>query len=221
MQAIMEIIFDLIYLIMVFYMGFQILHISKSKVSFYLYGIMALVLGIGDSFHLIPRIIALCTSGLDNYAMWLGIGKFITSITMTIFYVILYYFWRYRYGLHYWIVDISIWLLSCVRIILCLFPQNNWLSNQSPLSWNIYRNIPFLLLGLIIIALFYAQVIAKKDNVFRYLWLAILFSFIFYIPVVLWANIFPKVALLMIPKTCAYLWVIWRGYSYVKKGEKR
>ncbi len=46
---------------------------------------MAVVLGAGDSFHLIPRAIALCTTGLENYTVPLGIGKFITSITMTIF----------------------------------------------------------------------------------------------------------------------------------------
>ncbi len=49
---------------------------------------MAVVLGAGDSFHLIPpRAIALCTTGLENYTVPLGIGKFITSITMTIFFI--------------------------------------------------------------------------------------------------------------------------------------
>ena len=43
----------------------------------------------------------------------------------------------------------SIYLLSAVRVVLCMMPQNQWLSAASPLSWGIYRNIPFALLGLL------------------------------------------------------------------------
>ena len=58
---------------------------------------MAVVLGAGDSFHLVPRALALCTTGLENYTVPLGLGKWITSVTMTVFYVLLYYVWRKRY----------------------------------------------------------------------------------------------------------------------------
>ena len=40
--------------------------------------------------------------------------------------------------------------------------QNNWLATDAPLSWGIYRNIPFALMGLIIIVLFYKS--AKEQN---------------------------------------------------------
>ena len=40
------------------------------------------------------------------------------------------------------------------------------------------------------------------------MWLAILLSFAFYLPVVLWSNQNPKVGILMLPKTCAYLWML-------------
>ena len=76
-----------------------------------------------------------------------------------------------------------------------MMPQNQWLSAESPLSWGIYRNIPFALLGLLIIVL----------------------SFGFYIPVVLWADTIPMIGMLMIPKTCAYVWTVLIGYSAMKK----
>ena len=47
--------------------------------------IMAVLLGSGDAFHLVPRAAALCTTGLENFTVQLGLGKWITSITMTIF----------------------------------------------------------------------------------------------------------------------------------------
>ena len=47
-------------------------------------------------------------------------------------------------------------------------PQNNWLVTDAPLSWGIYRNIPFALMGLIIIVLFYKSAKEKKDKSFRW-----------------------------------------------------
>lgn len=58
---------------------------------------MAIILGFGDSFHLLPRIYALLTTGLENHASSLGFGKLVTSITMTVFYLILYKIWKIRF----------------------------------------------------------------------------------------------------------------------------
>lgn len=60
---------------------------------------MAVTLGFGDYFHLIPRALALNTTGLENFTVAIGVGKFITSITMTFFYILLYYVWRERYSI--------------------------------------------------------------------------------------------------------------------------
>lgn len=82
---------------------------------------MAITLGCGDAFHLIPRAIALCTTGLQDYTASLGIGKMITSITMTVFYVLLYYVWLCRYGAKdHQKTTIAVWILAVLRIILCL-----------------------------------------------------------------------------------------------------
>ena len=62
----------------------------------------------------------------------------------------------------------------------------------APLSWGIYRNIPFALLGLLIIVLFYRSAKEHNDDAsFRWMWLTIVLSFGFYIPVVLWADAIP------------------------------
>ena len=196
MQAIVETVFDAVYLVSVITIGILMIRGCKGSHQFKLFGLMAVVLGAGDSFHLIPRALALCTTGLENFTVPLGLGKWITSVTMTVFYVLLYYVWRERYrvkgsnGL-----TAAVYGLAAVRVILCMMPQNQWLSDGSPLSWGIYRNIPFALMGLLIIVL----------------------SFGFYIPVVLWANTVPMIGMLMIPKTCAYVWTVLIGYSAMKK----
>ncbi len=214
MQAIVETLFDTVYLFSVITIGIRMIAKSKGSRQYRLFGIMAVVLGIGDSFHLIPRATALCTTGLENFTTALGLGKFITSVTMTVFYILLYYVWRTRYEIKGKKgITALVYILSALRIALCLFPQNNWLSAEAPLSWGIYRNIPFALLGLLIIILFYHSAKKQNDRRFKYMWLTIVLSFGFYIPVVLWADILPMIGMLMIPKTCAYVWTVLIGYS--------
>ena len=221
MQAIMETSFDVVYLTTVVTLGILMIKNAKGNRQYTLFGIMAVVLGAGDSFHLVPRAIALCTTGLENYTVPLGIGKFITSITMTIFYILLYYVWRKRYNISgKQGITIAVYLLAAMRILLCLFPQNAWTSANAPLSWGIYRNIPFALMGLLIIVLFYKSTKEHNDKSFRFMWFTIVLSFAFYIPVVLWADINPLIGILMIPKTCAYVWTVWIGYSDMRNGWK-
>ncbi|EEH97205.1 hypothetical protein PMY38_13395 [Clostridium tertium] len=214
MQAIMETTFDVVYLITVVTLGIIMIMKNNGKKQYFLFGVMAVTLGVGDSFHLVPRAIALCTTGLENYTFALGIGKFITSITMTIFYILLYYVWRLRYKIEGKNgITLAIYLLSITRIILCLFPQNGWTSINASLRWGIYRNIPFALLGILIIILFYQSAKENNDKSFRFMWLTIVLSFAFYIPVVLFADTIPLVGMLMIPKTCAYVWTVLIGFN--------
>lgn len=216
MQAIFETLFDVVYLLTVIILGIKMLSKSKLNSQFFIFGLMAIILGLGDAFHLVPRAIALNTTGLSTYTRALGIGKVITSITMTIFYILLYYVWRSRYKIREKkSLTLMVYILSILRIMLSIMPQNKWLSTKQPLSWGIYRNIPFLLLGLLIIKLFYDK--ANKDNNFKNIWLTIVFSFAFYIPVVLLSSTIPAIGVLMIPKTCAYIWTVLIGYNTMKK----
>lgn len=218
MQAIMETLFDAVYLVTVITLGIIMVKRSGGSRQFRLFGLMAIVLGCGDAFHLVPRAVALCTTGLENYTAALGAGKLITSVTMTVFYVLLYYVWRSRYEIEGKTgITAAVYALSTLRVILCLMPQNRWLSADAPLAWGIYRNIPFALLGLLIILLFYRSAREHVDKAFRWMWLTIVLSFGFYIPVVLWTDSVPLIGMLMIPKTCAYVWTVLIGYQAMKK----
>lgn len=218
MQAIMETVFDVLYLGTVTFIGLQMVIGSKNSKFFRWFGIMTLILGFGDAFHLIPRVIALWGEGIEAHTVSLGFGKLVTSFTMTIFYVILYHIWHMFYNVRTTkVLTLSIYSLAFIRIALLFFPQNDWFSADAPLIWGIYRNIPFAILGILIIVLFYHEAKEMNDKVFKYMWLAIVISFGFYIPVVLWADTYPLVGILMIPKTCAYVWMVWMGYREFKK----
>ena len=142
-----------------------------------------------------------------DFTAALGIGKLITSVTMTVFYLLIYYVWlgRYRepkkYGL-----TVIIWILTAVRIVLCLFPQNGWLENSSDMTWGIIRNVPFVILGVTSCVLYFRK--RTNDRIFRFVWLYILMSFLFYIPVAVGAGFIPVLGMLMLPKTICYILLI-------------
>ena len=217
-QALAESIFDVLYLTFAIVIGIYLITKGQKGSLVRSFGIMALVLGCGDAFHLVPRAISLWTTGLEANAAALGIGKLITSITMTIFYLILYYIWRERYQISgRKPLTIIMWVLTVARVALCAFPQNQWLSYQQPLLWGILRNIPFAIMGILLIVLFVQEAKRANDKVFRFMWLAITLSFAFYLPVVLFAEKIPMIGMLMIPKTLAYVWVVVMGLNLYRQ----
>lgn len=219
-QAIAETIFDVVYLSFAIITGITILR-KGSNTLVKKVGLMAVLLGAGDAFHLIPRFYSLWTTGLESNAAILGTGKFITSITMTLFYLILYYIWREYYEIkNQKNLTIIMWALSIIRIALCLLPQNQWLVYRQPLLFGILRNIPFAIMGIIIIVIFAQEVKKKKDTIFYFMPLAVFLSFGFYLPVVLFSGIAPVIGILMIPKTMAYVWIVWMGRKLYIKFQK-
>ena len=61
MRAVIETVFDIFYLVTVLTVGIRMIRGSKAGTQFRLFGLMAVVLGAGGSFHLVPRALALCT----------------------------------------------------------------------------------------------------------------------------------------------------------------
>lgn len=220
-QAIAETVFDIFYLGFAVIIGLTMLINGKNPLVKKA-GFMAALLGAGDAFHLIPRSYALWTAGLEANAALLGIGKFITSITMTIFYLILYYIWRdYHHITGRKGLTGIMWGLSVIRIALCLLPQNQWLVYHQPLFYGILRNVPFAVMGIIIIVIFWQETKKTNDKVFRFMPLAVALSFGFYLPVVLFSGTFPAVGVLMIPKTLAYVWIISMSWQLFRTTEKQ
>ena len=206
MGKIMEAVFCIFYMIVMTYMGVRIVSTAKGNRERLLFGIMAIVLVAGDAFHLVPRVlVAFNPSG--DYHVSLGLGKMVTSITMTFFYMIMYYVYCLRYGYQNKKLEWTMLVLSFVRIALCLMPQNDW-TGADPVEWGIYRNIPFVIMGIIMVVLYYNK---KSDSRFKWMWLAITLSFAFYLPVVLWSEVSPMIGMLMMPKTIMYIWAVAMG----------
>ncbi|MDR2103097.1 MAG: hypothetical protein LBP42_03225 [Treponema sp.] len=211
MKFLGESAFSALYLVTAIILGVLTLRNARGRKEHLLFGATILVLGGGDAFHLVPRIFPPTAAGLHDRA--LGFGTLVTSITMTVFYVMLYHVGRNRYRTKSAVPTAAVYTLAVLRVGLCLFPQNNWFSPEASWEWGIFRNIPFVFLGALVTAFFYIKAKEQRDRPFRFMWLAITLSFVFYLPVVLFAGSYPLFGLFMIPKTLMYIWIIWMGYA--------
>lgn len=207
--------FDIIYLVFAITLGILILCRRKDRVG-KLMGCAVLILGCGDAFHLIPRVFNYFVAA--DFTAWLGFGKLVTSITMTVFYVLMYRLWLRVYNeKEDKLLSAAVYILTALRILLCLFPQNGWLQNESSILWGFLRNIPFVALGVVILFLFRRKRQALPR--FRHVWLLITLSFLFYIPVAIAAGIIPILGMLMLPKTVCYMILIWVFWNHARSAE--
>ena len=195
-----ESLFDIAYLIFAIAAGVIVLSRRKDKVG-KLMGTATLVLGCGDAFHLVPRVMNYFVQA--DFTMWLGIGKMVTSITMTLFYLMLLYLNRELTGKNNRVLQRTVIVLTVCRIFLCLLPGNRWMTNDGTMLWAVLRNVPFIIIGILAVIAFYRS---RNDNVhFKNMWIYITLSFAFYIPVAVGAGIVPMLGMLMLPKTICYV----------------
>ncbi len=202
-----EAVFDTVYLCTVLAFGVYLMIRAEKSVQL-LAGVMASILGLGDAFHLVPRIRAsFSREPAERFRRALGVGKLVTSVSMTVFYVLLWHVGMLLFPVPSAAAPtVCVYVLAAVRILLCFMPQNGWTSVHPPVSWAVFRNIPFFLLAALVAWPFAAY--AGSVPAVTYMWLAIALSFLFYVPVVLFSDAHPAVGALMIPKTAAYVWIV-------------
>ena len=124
---VIEAIFDAVYLIFDLVAAILFFIYSNGDMLFILYGILTLTLCGGDAFHLVPRIIRAVCGSSDKIKKQLGIGLQISSITMTAFYIILMYIWKFTFPELKMpaIIEAIIRISTAVRIEIPKFPTNS------------------------------------------------------------------------------------------------
>jgi peptidoglycan/LPS O-acetylase OafA/YrhL len=130
----------------------------------------------------------------------------------------MYHIWRGLYGAKETKgLTAAVYALAALRFALCAFPQNGWLTNESGALWGVLRNLPFAALGALIVVLYFRRRGELKR--FRFVWLYVTLSFVFYLPVAVAAGLLPILGMLMLPKTVCYMFLIATFYLAVAKDE--
>lgn len=208
----MEAVFDTCYLLFDLIAGILFFAFSHGSPLFLLYGILTWTLCFGDAFHLVPRVLRAVKGSNEKIERQLGIGLQISSITITIFYILLLYIWKQTFYemTAPVMLEILIWVSAAVHIVVCMLPQNNWCGKEGNRKLSVIRNAVFAVTGICVIVLY-----VMSGNTYGYhmtrMAAAIVVSFGCYLPVTLLSKKMPKIGMLMIPKTCAYIWMIVMG----------
>lgn len=136
----------------------------------------------------------------------------ITYLIFLDFYVILLYIWKNTFvELEAPIaLELIIWITAIIRIVICLFPQNNWCTDDGNMKLSIIKNGVFAITGIAVIVLYIISGNTYDYHMTRMV-TAILISFGCYLPVTLLSKKKPMIGMLMIPKTCAYMCIIIMG----------
>lgn len=175
------------------------------------------LLALGDTGHVGFRVIAYLNGGLDSNAWLVGMGKLATSLTITIFYMLLVKSWKQRFDKQYNLLAYILFASGIIRLIIHFLPGNQWGSAAVPFDYVMYRNIPLFIQGMGVVYLFLKDATKKNDQTFKWMAIMILVSFGFYLPVILFAQQIPLIGLLMIPKTIAYLVAAFVAYYGIYK----
>ncbi len=233
-----EISFNLLYLVGIYWLVILMVrrrdHVMARKKRLGNLFIWAFaLLALGDTGHVGFRVWAYALGGLEQTITLfgrdmglVGLGALATSITVTLFYVLVLVIWHERFGKPYGWFGGLLLAAAVIRFLIMLSPNNEWNNVVPPQPWSFYRNLPLMVQGLgaaylILRDVRVADARAAGDRTFTWVGLMILTSYAFYMPVIFLVQRYPLVGMLMIPKTMAYVAIAFIAYfSLFKKGKE-
>jgi hypothetical protein len=187
------------------------------------------LLALGDTGHVGFRVLGYALGDLGfsltvggQQIGLVGLGAMATAFTVTLFYVLMLYVWRARFGGAFGWFEYALLAAAVVRLGLMILPANRWNSTVPPQPWSTYRNLPLIVQGLGVAYLILRDARRTWNRTFLWIGSMILVSYACYIPVVLFVQQAPLLGMLMIPKTVAYLVIGFLGYHdlYVARSSK-
>ncbi len=177
------------------------------------------LLALGDTGHVGFRVLAYSMDGLGSIISLfgrevglVGLGALSTAVTVTLFYALMLVIWHRRYQKPYGWFGMLLFAAGAVRLIIMIFPQNQWNDSVPPQPWALIRNLPLVILGLGVAYLMLRDSAKSQDKPFRSIGIMILVSYAFYAPVILFVQQVPAIGMLMIPKTLAYVAIGFIAY---------
>lgn len=172
-----------------------------------------LLLAIGDTGHVGFRVFAYAKGGLENNELLVGLGALATAVTITIFYMLLVEVWRRETGKQRNWIFWSVVAITIARFVFMSLDGNDWGQVLPPYKYSLIRNAFLTVMGLVVVVLYLRSGLRNKDRFLISVAIAVICSFAFYIPVILFVQKVPMIGMLMIPKTIAYVLMAIFGYN--------
>ncbi len=224
MRMWMEIIFNIAYLITIWIIVILMLRAQPNvseetkpvtKLFIWAFALLAL----GDTGHVGFRVWAYALGDLSSTISVLGIevglvglGALATAYTVTLFYMLVLMIWQRRYQKPYGWLGMVLWGAAIFRLVIMVFPANQWNNVVPPQTWSLIRNVPLMIQGVGVAYLILRDSRKAGDKPFTWVGIMIFLSYAFYLPVILFVQEIPMIGMLMIPKTLAYVAIALIAY---------
>lgn len=233
MRMWVEVIFNITYLVVIWGLVIALLwrrgelSPDQRKWSDWITAAFAL-LALGDTGHVGFRVWAYALGGLESQVSLfgrsislVGAGALMTTVTVTLFYVLMLEVWRLRFKRRYGTFEYFLLIAAATRLYMLTLSINEWWRVVPDQPWSTIRNIPLMIQGLGLAYLILRDSIASHDTTFRWIGISILISFACYIPVILFVQQAPMIGMLMIPKTMAYVAIGFLAYFDLHQPDRK
>ena len=216
MQKIIEPIVFIIYLTLILITSRYMIIESLGNTLYKTFGVFGLTLALTDGIYIIPRMYAVLTTGLEDNLRILGWGRLGNSIIVTILFLVLYDIYNLRYSKRKKRdLDKTIYLLSGIRVFLCLLPGNKYFELIPNHKYAIIRFIPILIIGLLLILVIFVHSKKYRDKSFMLLGIAAAISILLLEPLV-YSRSSIIITILTIIRTIALVAILLIGYRELR-----
>ncbi len=213
MHAAIKSSFYIIFLVLALIVGIKMLINSKGNILAMIFGLTILILGVGEGFHIVPRILEIFSSDIGTYGPMMETGRFISSISIIFVYLLLFDFWRVYYRVtNIKKAKMTFMVFAVAGVVLSVI-----LKDSTDTLLIVLRNIPLMFIGYFVILNFKKQAALAPEKGFKFLWLALLLSLVFTVAFELLSTDIEFLVILMMPKTLMFIWIVVMGYNADKK----
>lgn len=223
-QVMMETTFNVIYLIyicvIVILMSKNMSKVSQEEVPIAKRIRLAfLSLFIGDLGHVGARLFAIFSGDLELNYFVLGIGTLFEMVGLIFLFMFFTDAWRIHFNHQKSLLFKVLIGVGIVGLIIFAFPQNQWTAQTAPYEWQVIRNIPWVIQGIVLSILIFRDAKAADDKQLKRIGIYIFTSFFFYTPVLFFGELAPWLGMLMIIGTLIYM--LWEYTSYSRFFKKK
>lgn len=218
MLKILEPTIYLIYISAIIYLAIYLYKNSMGNKLYKAFASFALTLGLTDGIHLLTRIYALLTTGIEENLHIIGWGRMGSAILTSILFLFLYDIYNLRYEKRpNQPLNRFLYGLAIIRTILCILPMNKWFETVPSTKFALIRFIPLAIIGGLLTLVIYIH--SKKDNDlnFIYIGVATLISTIFSEPYMFFNQASPGLVIFILIKSIALLLIIIMGYIELRE----
>ena len=160
--------FEIAYLLVGLLLSVLVLVKGRKQIPYLILASVGFTIIATDAMVIVPKYAGFTFEQLEYVYSYIGVGKSIVSILMSIIYLLTYV--GYKHVLKKKtdpFIDITIYTLAAVKIIISFIPQYGLELSQNYYLWAFLNNLPFVIVGVITAFFAFKWTRMQDDKLFK------------------------------------------------------